>query len=333
MFLKHIVIHGLTTLSLTGILLFHVPTYAQSERDNQQSKNIAATVDGTAIYIADINRLVQRFPTKPQDEQHAAGQQAVALEQLIHRRLVCVYLENQGMGATTGEIDLEQESLEIELEQRQIKLKDYLSQQGLSLDSLRQTWQWQIGWRKYLKRYMTEENLQRYFDQNKRNFDGTQLKVSHLLIKVEQDADQKTWDETTKKVNEIRDEIVSGKKTWNQAVAEYSQATSADENGDAGWIGFQRPMPRDFTDAAFALDSKQISQPVKTAFGVHLLKITDIKPGNATWRDVRDQLERAATRFLFDRIVNSQKGNSKIEFTGNTPYFEIDTGKLIRPGK
>ena len=270
---------------------------------------------------------------KPQDDQLAAGQQAVALEQLIHRRLVCVYLEKQGMGATTAEIDLEQESLEIELEQRQIKLKDYLNQQGLSLDSLRQTWQWQIGWRKYLKRYMTEENLQRYFDQNKRKFDGTQLKVSHLLIKVEQDADQKTWDETIKKVNEIRDEIVAGKKTWTQAVAEYSQATSADENGDAGWIGFQRPMPRDFTDAAFALDSKQISPPVKTAFGVHLLKINDIKPGNATWRDVRDQLERAATRFLFERIVNSQKRNSKIEFTGNAPYFEIDTGKLIRPGK
>ena len=303
----------------------------QAESNHSQSQSIAAKVDGVPIYVSEVNRLVQQFPKQAEDPQAAAGQQAVALEQLIHRRLVCAYLDSQGIGAGKSEIDLQQESLEIALQQRGMTIEEHLKQNNLQLDSLRSQWQWQIGWRKYLDRYLTDENLEKYFDQNKRKFDGTKLRVSHILIKVKRDADQSDWDRAVSESQSIRKSIVEKELSWQDAVKKHSDAASANEQGDAGWIEYQRPMPREFTDAAFALEANQISEPVRTAFGVHLIKISDTKPGNSTWRDVKVELKKAATEYLFKRIVGIQVEKSKIEFTRNTAYFEIQTGKLFRP--
>jgi parvulin-like peptidyl-prolyl isomerase len=77
----------------------------------------------------------------------------------------------------------------------------------------------------------------------------------------------------------------------------------------------------------------QISQPITTAFGVHLLKISEIKAGKSSWRDAKIQLKKSATKFLFDWIVQKQLQESKVEFKGNSPYFELTSGKLVVPEK
>ena len=322
-------IYKLLSMCLVSFFCQQVLSHQNSIERNDEE--VAAKVDGIPIYLVEVTRLLQRFPKQAEDPQLAAAQQAVALEQLIHRRLVCAYLDSQGIGAGKSEIDLQQESLEIALQQRGKTIEDHLKQNNLHLDALRHQWQWQIGWRKYLDRYLTDENLEKYFDQNKRKYDGTMLRVSHILIQVNRDAEPSDWDSAIAESQSIRKLIVEKELSWQDAVKKHSDAASAKEQGDAGWIEYQRPMPREFTDAAFALEANQISEPIRTAFGMHLVKITDTKPGNSTWRDVKVQLKKAATEYLFKRIVDIQIEKSKIEFTGNIAYFELQTGKLVRP--
>ncbi|HOX26567.1 MAG TPA: peptidylprolyl isomerase [Candidatus Krumholzibacteria bacterium] len=110
-------------------------------------------------------------------------------------------------------------------------------------------------------------------------------------------------------VLEIRDEIASGAKTFVEAAAIYSEDGSASNGGDLGFIDRNR-MVAPFSEAAFSLPVGQLSEPVQTPFGFHLIEVLEqefadgavarvrarhillrVSPGEASREDV---YERAA---------------------------------------
>jgi parvulin-like peptidyl-prolyl isomerase len=72
-------------------------------------------------------------------------------------------------------------------------------------------------------------------------------------------------------------------------------------------------MPEVFSATAFALDPGEISQPVVSPFGVHLIKCLAIKPGEQTWQDVRGDLYQAVSRYLFRWAAERQRPLATIE--------------------
>ena len=62
-------------------------------------------------------------------------------------------------------------------------------------------------------------------------------------------------------------------------------------------------MDEAFARAAFALKKDEIGPPIVTVFGVHLIKLLDVKPGTKQWTDVRDALRSAFAEQLFHRRV------------------------------
>ena len=99
------------------------------------------------------------------------------------------------------------------------------------------------------------------------------------------------------------------------------------------------PQPEDEAErlfarsrAAFALEVEQVSQPVTTRFGVHLIRCDEIKPANKQWTDVRQELEKALARELLDRLARLQQRYTPVKFTGKAPYFKPGTRELVLPG-
>ncbi len=90
-----------------------------------------------------------------------------------------------------------------------------------------------------------------------------QVRASHILVKTENDA----------KV--ILERLKKGESFANIAM-EKSTCPSAKKGGDLGYFGRGR-MVRAFENAAFALEKGQVSQPIKTEFGWHLIRVTDKK--------------------------------------------------------
>ena len=90
-----------------------------------------------------------------------------------------------------------------------------------------------------------------------------QIRASHILVKTENDA----------KV--ILQRALKG-ESFAKLAEEFSMDPSKRRGGDLGYFGRGR-MVRNFENAAFALEKGQISQPVKTEFGWHLIKVTDKK--------------------------------------------------------
>lgn len=147
------------------------------------------------------------------------------------------------------------------------KLKEYKTQLGDQYSALKQ----QYG-EDYLKdqvKYellaqkaakdnikVTDSDTKEYYDSLK-----GKIRASHILV-----ADKKTADEVEKKLKK-------GEK-FETLAKEYSTDSSKDNGGDLGWFD-KKSMDETFSKAAFGLKVGQVSDPVKTKFGYHIIKKTE----------------------------------------------------------
>lgn len=116
---------------------------------------------------------------------------------------------------------------------------------------------------------------------------GEERRASHILIPL--DADE---DAAREQAAELRERLASGADFAELAVEFSSDTGSKDQGGDLGWIERGQMAP-DFEEALFALDEGEISQPVVTEFGVHLIRATEVKAEQVRTLDdegVREQL-------------------------------------------
>lgn len=90
------------------------------------------------------------------------------------------------------------------------------------------------------------------------------VRASHILV------------ETEKQAKELREQILSG-KDFAQLAKEYSMCPSGKRNGgDLGFFSRGQMVP-EFDQAAFSLSKGDLSEPVQTDFGWHLIQVTDVK--------------------------------------------------------
>jgi parvulin-like peptidyl-prolyl isomerase len=125
--------------------------------------------------------------------------------------------------------------------------------------------------------------------------------------------------------------VVSGKLSFAEAAEKHSAGPSRHRGGDLGFIARYGPMVEAFSRAAFALQLDEVSRPVITSFGVHLIKCTDVQPGKQTWSDVRNRLEPAAIAEMLTTLSAELAKDAQIEYTGAMPYFNPATKKLVLP--
>ncbi|CAH1077580.1 peptidylprolyl isomerase [Candidatus Nitrotoga sp. 1052] len=102
----------------------------------------------------------------------------------------------------------------------------------------------------------------------------TKVRVSHILV----DTKNRTPEEALQRIKQVREQAVGGKK-FEELALEYSDDPSA--KGNKGDLGFfeEGKMVKPFSDAAFAISAPgDISEPVKTIFGYHIIQLHEKKP-------------------------------------------------------
>jgi peptidyl-prolyl cis-trans isomerase D len=109
-----------------------------------------------------------------------------------------------------------------------------------------------------------------------------QRRASHILISVARDADQNAVDEALKKLERLAEQIRQGASFEALAKKHSEDPVSAPEGGDLGDYLVQGTMEDNpaFEAALFRLKQGEVSKPVRSDFGYHLIKLTEIKPGD-----------------------------------------------------
>ena len=117
---------------------------------------------------------------------------------------------------------------------------------------------------------------------------------------------------------ELRDRILAGEK-FEDIAAQYSDDTSnAQSGGDLGWFG-RGAMVAAFEEAAFALPIGQISEPITTSFGVHLIEVLEKDPARTLDEQTLAQKRQEAYQTWLQEQINAAKIERPEDLTSRLP--------------
>jgi peptidyl-prolyl cis-trans isomerase C len=127
---------------------------------------------------------------------------------------------------------------------------------------------------------VTEADINDYYEANNAQYQSPeQVEAKHILVDSED------------KCQEIKEEIKGG-MSFEEAARTYSSCPSKERGGDLGAFGRGAMVP-EFENAAFELEVDEVSEPVKTQFGYHLIKVTkQVAAGVKTLDEVKGQIHQ-----------------------------------------
>ncbi|MEW6517598.1 MAG: SurA N-terminal domain-containing protein [candidate division FCPU426 bacterium] len=150
----------------------------------------------------------------------------------------------------------------------------------------------EFPWQRYLPRVeIPETQIEEYYQYHRAEFDQPEeVAASHILVRTSANATEEEKLTAKLKLENLRNEIVKGKDFAEMAREHSDDPGSASKGGDLGY--FKRgAMVKPFEEAAFKLKAGELSAPVETPFGYHLIKVTGRKEAKpSTLAGVRSQI-------------------------------------------
>lgn len=138
---------------------------------------------------------------------------------------------------------------------------------------------------------VNEDDLKNYYQDNQDQFTSVeQREASHILVKVDNTGKDV---EALQKIIEIQNKIKAGEDFAKLARKNSDDPGSANLGGDLGKFK-QGIMVAEFDESVFSLEEGQISEPIKTDFGYHLIKLNKIYPKYIkAYKDVKNEVENS----------------------------------------
>ena len=283
-YLKPQLLLGVIALLLVVVIVMAVMLAQQPAAADMDNGDVVATVNGDPITR---DQLFQAMYEQ-------GGQEA--LDQLITRKLIIQEAERLDLTVSEEELDLEIQSIIDESFQgNEEELQSVLEFYGISMESFRDDARLNLLVRKLATEQLedTEEQARQFFEENRFLFDQEEeIEARHILVESEAEAD------------DILAQLDDG-EDFATLAAEYSLDTS--NKDQAGYLGFfgRGMMVPEFEEAAFALDIGEISQPVETNFGFHIIELLDRQDGTeAVYEDVEEQVREAMIEDRIPSIIN-----------------------------
>jgi peptidyl-prolyl cis-trans isomerase D len=150
-----------------------------------------------------------------------------------------------------------------------------------------------------------DDEIQEYYDEHSSEFQNSKtVEARHILIAVDQDASTEKEAEAKGRIEDILQKARAG-QDFAELAKQYSEGPSKDKGGYLGTFK-REAMVKPFTDKAFSMNSGEISDPVRTQFGWHLIKVEKVNEATTTpltgaKDDIRKKLaDKGAKQLAYD---------------------------------
>lgn len=257
--------------------------------DNEESRHfsddVVARVNGESITKADL----YDFMVKQNGDK--------ALEFLITNKIINLEAKKANIEATEEDINKEIDKL-IENYGSEQALKIELAKYGYTIEGIKEDMQMNVKVRKLIEPQIsiTEEEMQAFFEENIVLFETIEeVEARHILVETEEEA------------QEVKSKLEQG-EDFKQLAKDYSIDNNNKDQG--GYLGYfdrvgKNRMVEEFEEAAFALEIDEISEPVKTKFGYHIIKVEDkIEAKEANYEESKEEVRN----LILDQKVQIEYG-------------------------
>ncbi|MFN8671692.1 MAG: peptidylprolyl isomerase [Candidatus Sericytochromatia bacterium] len=317
-----IAVGGSIFIIFISVLMIYISTPPQ--------KIYVAKVNGKGIMRLDYDRSVNNSKrmyvqmmkmdfTDPKNQAQLTSIKQNSFDNVINRELLLQYATKNSITVEKDVVDAEikkikDENFKAADEKASEKMfKDYLKQAGLTSSQFYET----VEKDKLIEKVkntiedekikISDKEIKDYYEKNTKEFTTPeQVKASHILVKDE--AKAKELYETLKK---------EPKKFEELAKANSTDPGSKDKGGDLGFFG-KGQMVKEFEETAWNLQKDEISEPVKSQFGYHIIKKIDQHPEKVetfenSKKKIKDNLKQKQSKDVMDKFLKELKAAAQLE--------------------
>ncbi len=250
----------------------------------QADDTVAATVNGEAIRLAEVDAMLARFrPDGLLTGAQTKRLREAVLDELVDEVLIKQHLAKTGPATDRQEIDKHMAALVAAQKQQGKTLADFVRETGLTETRLRDAFDTSIRFQKMVEARTSDAEYSKYFEANRDHFDGVTVTLSHILLRLSPSSSDGEIAATQEKLRVLRADLLARRIAFADAAKKYSLCVSGQRGGALGTIARRDGQVEEpVAAAAFALQVNEISEPVRSAEGMHLILVTKRTPGRAT---------------------------------------------------
>lgn len=242
--------------------------------------DVLAIVNGVEIIEDDLQNTIKRFPAERQQYLNTENGRKQLLNEIISFELIYNYAKDEQMEKNKGY-----------LAKLEAAKKEILTQEAVAkiMEDVK----------------VTDDEVKDYYNANRSMYKNPEsITAKHILL------------DSIEKANKVLEEIKDG-LSFEDAAKKYSSCPSKAQGGSLGRFTRGQMVP-EFENAAFQLEIGIISEPVKTQFGYHLIRVEEKEEASIkTFDEVKDAIKRGLLQerqaFKYDQFTKNLKNKYKVE--------------------
>ncbi len=286
------------TTAILVILLLTLTMLAGCGNDNGIPDDAVATVNGEPIAMEDYESTLalmkMNYETElgagffDEEEESEEGMTLLdtikeqVLERMIFTEVIMQEAQAKDLSIDEEELD---ETMDMfwEFMEEDADMMNFLEENNIEKDFFRKEMSRELIMMEYQQHYMenqevSDEEALEFFEANQDMFSSDQLQASHILVDSEEEA------------QDIKAQLDEG-ADFAQLAQTFSMCPSAAEGGDLGMFPRGSMVPQ-FEEAAFSMEPGEISDPVETDFGWHIIYVTERIRDEQDFEDMKDTIKQ-----------------------------------------
>jgi peptidyl-prolyl cis-trans isomerase SurA len=271
------------------------------------ANRIVATIDGEPITAHEVRRYAREHDADgvPQDQ---------LLDALITDKLLDQEIKAQGISAKDDEIDRYVKEVQARNGMDDATFARALSTKGITVEAYRVKVKREIEKAQLVNREIRQrvnvspEEIHRYYEAHRDEYAiAEQVKVRHILFMLDAGADETEVARVTAKAAEVRALAVSG-RDFGELARQFSEGPGADKGGELGTFS-KGELAGELDVVAFRLKTGEVSEPVRSPAGIHLLRVDErigsgYRPLDEVSDKIRDELYNGALEERFQNWLS-----------------------------
>jgi peptidyl-prolyl cis-trans isomerase C len=283
-------------------------------RPAPEVRKVVTVVNGVEITAAQLEAVLKAQGPMPLHlpEGQRRQRQSEALSTLVDSLLMQQFLDKHAPRVPPAEVDRRLAEMEAGLRDQSKSLAEYCNDTNQTLEQLKQNVADHLRWHLYVRPLATDDKVERYYRENRDFFEGTMVRASHIVVRLASKASSEEKEKARARLEEAREKLLSpgpDRLDFAEAARKYSDDPRARfAGGDLGYIPRKWMYDEEFARAAFSLPKGQVSGVVRTEYGLHVIQVTDRRPGRAF--DFAANKERVREMYMEemrDQVLREQR--------------------------
>ena len=287
-----------------------------SKIDSGSPDDVVATVNGEKIIRRDVDKMLDVYKQFVQPEMLPKVREQI-VHGLITQTLLRSFVSTQNIAVKQEEIDKELEDIKSHLKTNpstaNLSIEEVFESQGQTVESFKDKLKIQLSLDQLFDKDIDDAQMQDYFKKNIDSFSEDTVTASHILVDTRNLTTPQELDEAKKKIEGIRKEVVEG-KDFTEMAKQHSDCPSKEKGGDLGSFPRKGAMVESFAAAAFKLTVGEVSEPIKTDFGYHIIKATARNKGKEiTFEESKEKIKTGLKEQKAGKLIEGLWEKATIE--------------------